>query len=135
MAALSNYLEDALVNHVLRNSALASPGESIYVGLIKFYETKTLEPGTLTQEVATGSYTRIQVTNWLDPDGGGATQNNADITFPTATADWGYVSGVFVADAATDGHVLLHGTLTSARDVNSGDVFKFNAGDLDITFS
>ena len=103
---------------------------------IKFYEgTKRLEPGNLVQEVATGSYTRIQVTDWLDPDGGGATQNNADITFPTATADWGYVSGVFVADAATDGNVLLHGALVSARDVNSGDVFKFNAGDLDITFS
>jgi hypothetical protein len=135
MAALSNYLEDALINHVLRNTALTTPGTSIYVGLVKFYESSKLEAGTLTQEASSGAYARVQVTSWDDPSGGGATQNTSAVTFPTATADWGMVSGVFVADASSGGNVLLHGSLTSARDVKNGDVFKFNAGDLDITFS
>tara|TARA_R100000008_G_scaffold86364_1_gene79111 strand:+ start:1490 stop:1897 length:408 start_codon:yes stop_codon:yes gene_type:complete len=135
MAALSNYLEDALVNHVLRNTAYTTPGTSVYVGLVKFYESTKLEAGTLTQEASGGAYARVQVTSWDDPDGGGATQNTSAVTFPTATADWGMVSGVFVADASSGGNVLLHGSLTSARDVKNGDVFKFNAGDLDITFS
>lgn len=134
MSALSNYLENALINHVLRNTALTTPGTSVYVGLIKFYETDSLESGTLTQEVSGGSYARIQVTSWDSPSNG-ATQNTSAVTFPTSTADWGMVSGVFVADALTSGNVLLHGSLTSVRDVNSGDVFKFNAGDLDITFA
>ena len=56
-------------------------------------------------------------------------------TFPTANADWGHVSGVFVADASTAGNMLLHGSLTSPREVKNGDVFKFNATDLDISFS
>ena len=134
MAALSNYLENALVNHVLRNTALTTPGTSIYVGLIKFYESSKLEAGTLTQEASSGAYARVQVTAW-DAPSNGATQNTSAVTFPTATADWGMVSGVIIADASTSGNVLLHGTLTTARDVKNGDVFKFNAGDLDITFS
>ena len=81
-----------------------------------------------------GSYARVQVTGW-DAPSDGATQNTSAITFPTATGDWGMVSGVIVTDHASAGNVLLHGSLTTPRDVKNGDVFKFNAGDLDITFA
>jgi len=134
MSAMSTYLENALASHVLRNTAFTTPGTSVYVGLIKFYEATKLEAGTLTQEASGGSYARIQVTAW-DAPSDGATQNTSAITFATASADWGNVSGVIVADAASAGNVLLHGSLTTARDVKNGDVFKFNAGDLDITFA
>ena len=133
--AMSNYLEAKLINHVLRNTAFTTPGTSVYVGLIQFYEADTLEAGTLTQEVSGGSYARQQHTLWDDPSGAGVTENTGTITFPTATADWGLVSGVIIADAASAGNVLLHGPLTTPRDVVSGDVFKFNDGDLDISFT
>ena len=134
MSAMSTYLENALVNHVLRNTALTTPGTTIYVGLIKFYEAAKLEAGTLTQEMSGSSYARIQVTAW-DAPSDGATENTSAITFAAASANWGMISGVIVSDHATAGNVLLHGSLTTARDVNNGDVFKFNAGDLDITFA
>jgi len=133
--AMSNYLEEKLINHVLRNTAFTTPGTSIYVGLIQFYESATLEAGTLTQEASGGSYARQQHSAWDDPSGAGATENTGVITFPTATANWGWISGVIVSDAATAGNVLLHGALTTPRDVVSGDVFKFNDGDLDISFT
>ena len=137
MSAMSNYLEDALVNFVLRNNpdTFASPGTTVYVGLIEYYDAAVVEAGTLTQEVTGNGYTRIQVTAWDDPSGGGATQNTGAITFPTATGDWNGISGVIISDHATAGNVLLHGSLTTARDVKNGDVFKFNAGDLDVTFA
>ena len=134
MSAMSTYLENALVNHVLRNTAYTTPGTTVYVGLIKYYDAAVVEAGTLTEEASGGSYARVQVTAW-DAASNGATQNTGAITFPTATGDWGGISGVIIADHATAGNVLLHGSLTSARDVKNGDVFKFNAGDLDITFA
>ena len=134
MSAMSTYLENALASHVLRNTAYTTPGTTVYVGLIRFYETVKLEAGTVTQEATGGAYARVQVTAW-DAPSDGATQNTGAITFPTATANWGNVSGVIVSDHATAGNVLLHGSLTTARDVKDGDVFKFNAGDLDITFA
>ena len=136
MSAMSNYLEDALVNFVLRNNpdTFVSPGTVIYVGLIKYYDASVVEAGTLTQEVTGNGYTRIQVTGW-DASSNGATQNTGAITFPTATGDWNGVSGVIISNHATAGQVLLHGSLTTFRDVKNGDVFKFNAGDLDVTFA
>ena len=135
MSAMSTYLENALVNHVLRNTAYTTPGTTVYVGLIKYYETDKMEAGTLTnKEDFGGSYARVQVTSW-DAPSDGATQNTGAITFPTATGDWGMVSGVIVSDHASAGNILLHGSLTTPRDVKNGDVFKFNAGDLDITFA
>jgi|TARA_B100000519_G_scaffold40587_1_gene30481 hypothetical protein len=139
MSAMSTYLENALVNHVLRNTAYTTPGTTVYVGLIKYYDAAVVEAGTLTQEISTSgstAYNRIQVTGW-DAASNGATQNTGAITFPTATADWGGVSGVIITDNATPGagNVLLHGSLTTAREVKDGDVFKFNAGDLDVTFA
>ncbi len=139
MSAMSTYLENKLVNHVLRNTAYTTPGTTVYVGLIKYYDAAVVEAGTLTQEISTSgstAYNRIQVTGW-DAASNGATQNTGAITFPTATADWGGVSGVIITDNATPGagNVLLHGSLTTAREVKDGDVFKFNAGDLDVTFA
>ena len=139
MSAMSTYLENALVNHVLRNTAYTTPGTTVYVGLIKYYDAAVVEAGTLTQEISTSgstAYNRIQVTGW-DAASNGATQNTGAITFPTATADQGGVSGVIITDNATPGagNVLLHGSLTTAREVKDGDVFKFNAGDLDVTFA
>jgi hypothetical protein len=134
MSAMSTYLENALVNHVLRNTAYTTPGTTVYVGLIKYYDAAIVEAGTLTQEASGGAYARVQVTAW-DAASNGATQNTGAITFPTATADWGGISGVIISDHASAGNVLLHGSLTSARDVKDGDVFKFNAGDLDVTFA
>jgi len=134
MSAMSTYLENKIANHVLRNTAFTTPGTSIYVGLIKYYDSAVVEAGTLTQEASGSAYTRIQVTAW-DAASNGATQNTGAITFPTATGNWGNVSGVIVSDAASAGNVLLHGSLTTARDVKNGDVFKFNIGDLDITFA
>ena len=137
MSAMSTYLENALVNHVLRNTAYTTPGTTVYVGLIKYYDAAKVEAGTLVQEISTSgstAYNRIQVTGW-DAASNGATQNTGAITFPTATADWGGISGVIISDHASAGNILLHGSLTSARDVKDGDVFKFNAGDLDVTFA
>tara|TARA_R100001163_G_scaffold65311_1_gene62053 strand:- start:2600 stop:3031 length:432 start_codon:yes stop_codon:yes gene_type:complete len=140
--AMTNYLENVLINHVIRNTAYTTPGTSIYVGLIGYYESGGTNGGetgkTASKEKSGGSYARVQVTAWTSPiDVGtsGSITNTAAITFPTATGDWGHVSGVFIADHATAGNMLLHGSLTSPREVKSGDVFKFNATDLDISFS
>ena len=134
MSAMSTYLENALVNHVLRNTAYTTPGTTVYVGLIKYYDAAVVEAGTLTEEASGGSYARVQVTAW-DAASNGATQNTGAITFPTATGDWGGISGVIISDHASAGNVLLHGALTSEREVKNGDLFKFNAGDLDVTFA
>lgn len=121
----TNYLENAVINHVLRNIALASPA-TVYVGLF------TAAPGEAGggTEVSGGAYARQAVTFIAPVDG--ATENSADVTFPVAMANWGTITHFAIFDALTVGNMLYHGTLTTARTVNSGDQAKFLAGALDV---
>jgi hypothetical protein len=145
--AMSNYLEGEVIDHLFRAGTFAKPS-AIYVGLVRYYEASKIEAFTGTtigpKELGAAgdvalSYARVAVTqndsNWSAATTAGATSNAADITFNAATGDWGMVSGVFVVDASGKGNVLLHGALSTPRDVKSGDIFKFNAGDLDVTFT
>ena len=66
---------------------------------------------------------------------GGDTENTSALTFPTATSNWGHVSGIALCDDKWGGNVLMFGALDAVRVVNSGDIFKFNAGAIDITFA
>ena len=65
------------------------------------------------------------------------TTNVSAIEFAQATADWGYISGVAIVDATGwgKGNVLLYGALTTPRIVTNGDIFRFNAGDIDISMA
>ena len=128
MSAMSNYLENALVNAVLRNTAYTSP-TTVYAAL---FTTDPAEDASGT-EVTGGSYARTAVT-FVAPTNG-ATDNSADVTFPTATANWGTVTHAAIFDASTAGNMLFYGSLSPSKTVNNGDTFKFNTGDLDITLA
>jgi hypothetical protein len=121
----TTYLEDKLINHVLRATAMSSPA-TVYVALF------TAAPGEAGggTEVSGGDYARQPVTFEAPVDG--ATENDADVTFDVATADWGTVTHFAIFDALTVGNMLYYGTLTTARVVNSGDQAKFLAGALDV---
>lgn len=133
MAALSDYLETNLVNHVLRGTAFTAPA-STWVAL--FTADDGLEAGTITSEVSGGSYARVEVGTggWSAPTDG-VTDNSADVDFGTATANWGTVTHVAIMDASTAGNVLWHGALTTSKTVNNGDPFKFPAGDLTLSLA
>lgn len=126
MGALSDYLENKLLDHVLRNVAYTSP-TTIYVAL---FTSAPSDAGGGT-EVSGGGYARQAVT--FSAASGGATSNSADVTFPTATANWGTITHIGLFDASTGGNLLLWGALTTSKTISTGDVLKIPAGDLDIT--
>ena len=128
MAAMSDYAEDGVLNHLLRNTSLTSP-TTVYAAL---YTDATTDAGGGT-EVATGSYARTAVT-FAAPSGGSVTTSGTT-TFPTATADWGTITHAAIYDASTSGNQLFHGALTASKLVENGDIFKFNAGDLTVTLA
>lgn len=66
---------------------------------------------------------------------GDTASNSAAIEFPTATASFGTVSHVAVFDAATSGNLIAYAALTASKAIDTGDVFRVPAGDLDITLA
>lgn len=128
MAEFSNYLENALINAVLRNTSYTSP-TTVYVGLFTNDPTDA-DTGT---EVTGGSYARTLVT--FGAPSNGVSTNSADVTFPTATANWGEVTHVGIYDASSAGNLLFHTGLDTAKTIDSGDIFKITSGNLSVTLA
>jgi hypothetical protein len=126
MAEFSDYLEDKIIDHILRAQAFTPPA-TIYVGL---FTAAPSDAGGGT-EVSGGSYARQSVA--LSAASGGASSNTADITFPQATADWGTIGWLALFDAVSAGNMLMWTALDASKVINNGDTFKINAGDLDVT--
>lgn len=126
MASMTDYLEDALANHVFRNTAFTSPTD-VYVALFTD-ETSDAGGGT---EVSGGSYAR-QAISFAAPSAGQIV-TDADITFTDMPA--GTIISVAVFDAVSGGNMLAHGPLATSKVVNTGDNLTFSAGDLTFTFS
>jgi len=129
MAELSTYMEDRIVNF-MRNVAITGEA-AVYVGL--WTADDGLEANTQTSEVSGGDYARELAGLSVSSDG--TSSNEADITFTTATGDWGTITHVALLDAITAGNVIMHSALDASKTVNSGDTFKINTGDLDVTIA
>ena len=128
MAEMSNYLENALINATLRNTAYSSPA-TVYVGL---HTQDPTDAGTGT-EVSGNSYQRTSVT-FAAPSNGSAA-SNADCTFPQATGTWGTISHIGIWDNSTGGNLLYHTQLDSSKTSENGDIFKIASGSLTVTLA
>jgi len=128
MAEFSNYLENALINAVLRNTSYTSP-TTVYVAL---FTSDPTDAGSGT-EVSGGSYSRTSVT--FGAPSNGVTTSNADCTFPQATASWGTVTHIGLYDASTSGNLLFHTPLDTSKTIDSGDIFKIASGSLTVTLA
>ena len=130
MSGFSDYLEDKVLEHVFGGNAFTAP-TTLYVAL---YTVAPSDAGGGT-EVSGGAYARQTGTFTVSGTNPTTASNTAAIEYPTATANYGTVVAVGILDASSGGNLLAYSTLDSSKAVRSGDVFRFNAGDLDITLA
>ena len=132
MSDFSNYAENAVANHLFRNTALTSP-TTVYLRL--FTGVTDAEAGTGTEVSATGTAYAAQAITFGAPSNGVIT-NSAAVTFPAATASWGTVTHAGIFDAATSGNALSTiKALSSSVAVTTPDVFEIAAGSLSFTLA
>ena len=130
MSGFSDYLEDKVLDHVFGGNAYTAP-TTLYVAL---YTVAPSDTGGGT-EVSGGAYARQTAAFTVSGTNPTTATNSAAIEYPTATANYGTVVAVGILDASSGGNLLAYSTLDSSKVVSSGDVFRFNAGDLDITLA
>lgn len=132
MSAMSNYLENKIIDWLFRAQAFTPPA-TMYVALHTATPSDT-GGGTEVSTSSTG-YARVGVTsalaNWAGTQSagsttassgtGGTTSNNAAITFGAPIADWGRITHFGIYDASTGGNLLFYGALDTAKNVNNGD--------------
>lgn len=130
MGDLSNYLENALLDHLFGKASYTQP--TIYIGLSS---STPNDDGTGITEPSGGGYARVSTAaaDW-NAASAGLTDNANVIDFGTATGDWGSALTHWVAfDASSGGNVLCFGALSVLKTVYNGDPVKFPAGDLDFS--
>jgi len=128
MAEMSNYLENALINATLRNTAYTSP-TTVYLAL---YTTDPTDADSGT-EVSGNAYARQSIT--FGAPSNGVSTNSAAIEFPQATGSWGTVAYVGIRDASTAGNLLYHTPLDASKTIATGDVFRVAVGSLSVTLA
>ncbi len=123
--SLTNTFETTTLNWLLTTATATRP-TTWYVGL--FTDDPT-EAGTGT-EITGNAYARTVVAFTIS---GNAATNTGAVEFPEATGSWGTITHIGVMTASTGGTMIVHAALSASKAIASGDVFRINAGDLDIT--
>ena len=134
MAGFTNYLEDKVIAHLFGGTAYSAPS-TWYVGLL----TAVPSDSAAGTEVSGGAYARQSVAWTIQTGGTAQASNTAALTFPAATTDWGTVQWAGIYDALTSGQLVAFEVLTKTdfttanpKVVNTGDIFKIDAGNLKI---
>jgi len=130
MAEMSNYLENAMLNATLNNTAFTT----VATPYISLHTADPTDDGS-GAEVSGGSYARASASFATASGTSGSIATDADITFPTATAVWGTVTHIGIWDASTSGNLLYHTALDSSKTIDSGDIFKITSGNLTVTLA
>ena len=134
--AATTYLENKLLSLIFKNNAgsFSTLGDSIYVGLAT--AVSNAEAGTVT-EATFGAYARQQVTaaNWTLASASTDAQtcaNSGNIEWAASTGTDNTVTHAFIADANSSGNILFVGQLDNPKTIQTGDIFRINAGNLTI---
>lgn len=133
MSQASNFLENKLYDHVLR-AINYTPPTTVYMALFPSTSSlANLEAGTLTGEVAVGSYARQAMT--FGAPSNREIANSAQIQFPTLGADYPNPIRFFAyMDAVSAGNVLAYGQFDSDLTFVTGNQPTFAAGLMKASF-
>lgn len=132
---ISNYYRNMIINHMLRGQAF-SPAATVYIAL--FTANTGLQTNNPSSEVSASGYERKAIS--LTEATTGTSANGLDIDWEPAEAAWGTVYQAAIVDHATNTNwgtnvnVLMWNDLAESKTVNIGDIFKFPAGNVVVTF-
>ena len=127
--SFSDTFETHVLNYVFTATSVTRP-TAWYLAL---FTSNPTDAGSGTEVSTSGTaYARQTAAFTVSGD---TASNSSAIEFPTATSSFGTVSHVAVFDAATSGNLIAYAALTSSKAIDTGDVFRVPAGDLDITLA
>ena len=128
MAGFTDYSESLVLNWLLTAGTATRP-TSWYIAL---YTVAPSDTGGGT-EVSGGGYARKTCSFSVSGTSPATASNSASVEFDEATAAWGTVVAAGVMTAASGGTLLAYANLTTSKAIDTGDILRFNTGEIDIT--
>ena len=148
MAAMSDYLENKVIDANFRGQSLGIPGNT-WIGLTAAPLSDS-STAPYTTEFSGNNYSRVQVvsnlSSWMGTNynssgtissgSNGTVSNNTAISFPAPTGgNWGVANSFGIFDAITGGNLLFYGQLSAPKTINNGDsgpIFSANTLSIQI---
>lgn len=124
--SFSNTYETEVLKWTFTADSVTRP-TAWYLGL---FTANPDEDGSGATEISGNGYTRKSVSFTVS---GNLATNSAAVEFDVATGSWGTISHVAVFDASSGGNQIAYAALTTSKAIDTGDVLRFPAGDVDIT--
>ena len=125
--SLSNTFETHTLQYLFTTTSVTRP-TAWYIAL---FTSNPAEDASGTEVSTSGTaYARQSATFTVS---GNEATNSAAIEFPTATASYGTVTHIGVFDAVSAGNLIAYAALTTSKAIDTGDVLRLPANDLDIT--
>ena len=126
MSAKSNYLENKILDYILRDTADWAPS-AVYLAL---HTANPDEDGSGT-EVSGNGYSRQAVTFAAASSGSSASKSVEEFT--ASGGSFGTVTHFGIWDASSSGNLLYYGALTASKVIADGDTLRFASGAITIT--
>jgi len=126
MSAKSNYLENKILDYVLRDTADWAPS-AVYLAL---HTADPTDAGS-GAEVSGNGYSRQAIT-FASASSGSAASNSVE-EFTASGGSFGTVTHFGIWDASSSGNLLYYGALTASKAVADGDTLRFASGAITIT--
>lgn len=123
--SLTNTFETRVLEWLLTTGSPTRP-TAWYLGLF------TGAPGEAGggTELSGDAYVREAVTFTVSGD---TATNSGAVEWPVATGDWGTITHVAIFDALTSGNMIAYAALSNSKTIETGDVLRIPATDLDVT--
>ena len=124
--AISNYLENKILEATLKGISYASPSV-VYVCLYVSNPTDS----DIGEEVSGAGYARQSVE--FDNASDGSITNSSTVRFPIAEDAWGTINYIGIRDSLNGGNLLYYGMLSSSQSISLNNQLVINPGQLTIT--
>ena len=129
MSAMSDYLENKLIDPIFRGQTYSFPS-TLYFALFTAgpsdagggTEVTGAGYARATKAATTSAFSGTQSADATAASSGteATTRNIEEITFPAPLGDWGTVSAVAIYDAATGGNMLFWAALKKSKIISAG---------------
>lgn len=132
MGSLTNYGENAAINHIYKSAY--TPAPAIFLCLCTADPGETATGAAMNEAADANGYARTAIT--VGAPGAGSTgrrvTQNADVTFPQASGTWGAISHWAIATTSAHGagNALAYGSFTTPFSPVSGNTPKVNSGQV-----
>lgn len=126
MSAISDYLEDKLLDHSLGTASFSAPG-AVYASL---YTSNPGEGDTGNEVPNSAGYSRQSAS--FSNASGGSCSNSGAISWTASGGSFGEVTHMALHDSGSwgGGNLLWYGELDSSRIVGDGDTLTIDIGAL-----